>query len=62
MVSQPPKSNGNNAERIFQQLDDYNWTLDEEYQTGLCAILGGNAPPEQAESLMLRARCFYFSR
>lgn len=63
MVSQPPaKSNGNNAERNFQQLDEYNWTLDEDYQTGLHEILGDNAQPEQVESLTLRARCFYFSR
>ncbi|MCJ1433854.1 hypothetical protein MMC27_003219 [Xylographa pallens] len=47
---------------LFHQLDIYLWTSDEEFQSGLRAILGPNPKPEQAEQLTLRARCFYYSR
>jgi len=47
---------------IFQQLEDYAWASDTEFQSGLQAILGTNPAPEQAEQLTLRARCFYLSR
>ncbi len=47
---------------IFQQLEDYAWASDAEFQSGLQAILGTNPAPEQAEQLTLRARCFYLSR
>ncbi len=47
---------------IFQQLEEYPWTSDPEFQSGLQAILGPNPVPDQAEQLTLRARCFYFSR
>ena len=46
----------------FQQLEDYAWHLDSEFQSGLQAILGPNPSAEQAEHLTLRARCFYFAR
>ncbi|MCJ1259604.1 hypothetical protein MMC24_007443 [Lignoscripta atroalba] len=48
--------------QLFQQLDTYPWDTDEEFQTGLRAILGPNPSPEQAEQLTIRARCFYYSR
>ena len=47
---------------VFQQLEQYPWASDLEFQGGLQAILGPNPAPEQAEQLTLRARCFYFSR
>lgn len=47
---------------IFQQLEEYPWTSDAEFQSGLQAILGTNPASEQAEQLTLRARCFYLSR
>lgn len=46
----------------FQQLEDYAWDSDPEFQGGLQAILGSNSSTEQAEHLTLRARCFYFAR
>ena len=46
----------------FQQLEDYDWKSDSEFQNGLQAILGSNPSPEQAEQLTLRARCFYLAR
>ena len=46
----------------FQQLEDYDWESDLEFQSGLQAILGSNPSPEQAEHLTLRARCFYLAR
>ncbi|MCJ1377198.1 hypothetical protein MMC17_000290 [Xylographa soralifera] len=53
--------NSTNAE-LFHQLDIYPWASDEEFQSGLRAILGPHPKPEQAEQLTLRARCFYYSR
>ena len=47
---------------VFQQLEDYPWETDAEFQSGLQAIVGPNPAPEQAEQLTIRARCFYFSR
>ena len=47
---------------VFQQLEDYAWDTDPEFQSGLQAILGSNPSAEQSEHLTLRARCFYFSR
>ncbi len=46
----------------FQQLENYPWDTDTEFQSGLHAILGSNPTPDQAEHLTLRARSFYFSR
>ena len=48
--------------RLFQQLEQYPWDSDEEFQSGLRAILGPNPSSTQAEQLTLRARCFYYSR
>ena len=50
---------------IFQQLEDYAWGSDPDFQNGLQAILGSDPSAEQAEQaeyLILRARCFYFAR
>ena len=47
---------------LFQQIDAYSWDSDEEFQSGLHAILGPGPTPGQAETLTLRARCFYYSR
>lgn len=47
---------------VFQQLENYAWGSDPEFQSGLQAILGSSPSPEQAEHLTLRARCFYFAR
>lgn len=49
---------------LFQQLEDYTWSTDNEFQNGLQAILRSNpsSSREHAEHLTLRARCFYFSR
>lgn len=61
MAAQEP-GHRSQDEASFQQLEDYPWGSDEEFQSGLQAILGSNPSPDQAEHLTLRARCFYFSR
>ncbi|KAK3060710.1 hypothetical protein LTS18_007926 [Coniosporium uncinatum] len=43
---------------LYQQLDQYDWDADEEFQGGLSAILGPDPAPEQAAELALRARKF----
>jgi hypothetical protein len=47
---------------VYEELDQYPWDIDAEFQGGLNAILGNNPPPEQASELTLRARCFYYQR
>ena len=47
---------------VFQQLENYAWDADPEFQSGLQAILNSNPSAEQSEHLILRARCFYFAR
>ncbi|KAL5386597.1 hypothetical protein DPSP01_003965 [Paraphaeosphaeria sporulosa] len=47
---------------VYESLEQYNWDDDAEFQSGLSAILGSNASPEQASELTLRARCFYYAR
>ncbi|POS83614.1 hypothetical protein EPUL_003306, partial [Erysiphe pulchra] len=51
-----------NQSDIYQQLDNYPWDRDREFQGGLSAILGPHPLPSQINELTLRARCFYFSR
>ncbi|KAH8657072.1 hypothetical protein BGZ60DRAFT_384263 [Tricladium varicosporioides] len=60
MATQP--STSTNEIGIFQQLEDYNWDKDKEFQGGLSAILGPNPSPSQIEDLTIRAQCFYLSR
>jgi len=52
----------NASSNIYQQVEQYPWESDPEFQGGLSAILGANATPEQAVELTLRARCFYYAR
>jgi hypothetical protein len=47
---------------VYDSLEQYSWDDDVEFQSGLSAILGSNASPEQASELTLRARCFYYAR
>jgi hypothetical protein len=47
---------------IFNQLDEYPWDSDEEFQGGLRAILGSVPDPAQVEHLTLRAKCYYYAR
>ena len=47
---------------LFPQIEEYPWNSDEEFQSGLRAILGNISNPEQVEQLTLRAQCFYYSR
>lgn len=47
---------------LYRQVDDYPWESDEEFQSGLEAILGSHPSQEQAESLTLQAKCFYYAR
>jgi hypothetical protein len=50
------------ATSFYEQLDNYAWVADAEFQSGLSAILSSATTTEQKEELSLRARCFYFSR
>ncbi|CZT19695.1 uncharacterized protein RCC_05547 [Ramularia collo-cygni] len=47
---------------LFQQLDNYPWAEDQEFQGGLRAILGSVQDPQQVEHLTLRAKCYYYAR
>ena len=47
---------------LFANVDSYPWDSDTEFQGGLLAILGSDPAPEQANELVLRARCFYYER
>ncbi|KAG9233127.1 hypothetical protein BJ875DRAFT_485424 [Amylocarpus encephaloides] len=47
---------------VFEQLENYHWDNDKEFQGGLSAILGPNPSPSQIQDLTLRAQCFYLSR
>ena len=47
---------------LYEQLEAYPWDSDPEFQSGLQAILGQDPSPDQAQHLILCARCFYFSR
>ena len=47
---------------VYEQLEQYSWSEDLEFQTGLSSILASNQSHEQTAELMLRAKCFYFSR
>ncbi|KAH7413362.1 hypothetical protein BKA64DRAFT_660883 [Cadophora sp. MPI-SDFR-AT-0126] len=47
---------------IYEQLENYPWDSDKEFQGGLTAILGPNPSPSQLQDLTLRAQCFYLSR
>ena len=65
MVSQYSSDTMTSGEQdvvAFQQLEDYDWKSDPEFQSGLQVILGSNPSPEQVEHLTLRARCFYLAR
>lgn len=59
-MSAAPTSDG--LDDVYETLERYNWDDDVEFQSGLSAILGSNASPEQASELALRARCFYYAR
>jgi hypothetical protein len=48
--------------QLFQQLDTYPWSEDQEFQGGLRAILGSVQDPQQVEHLTLRAKCYYYAR
>ena len=63
-AQEPPQSPNPETQQtsIFQDLTDYPWDSDPEFQSGLRAILGPDPSPSQAEHLTLRARCFYYSR
>ncbi|KFY58789.1 hypothetical protein V496_05954 [Pseudogymnoascus sp. VKM F-4515 (FW-2607)] len=51
-----------NNEKLFEELDAYNWEKDAEFQAGLSAILGPNPSPSQLRDLTIRARTFYYAR
>ncbi|TID20105.1 hypothetical protein E6O75_ATG07565 [Venturia nashicola] len=60
MAESMPESAGHRS--VYEELDQYPWEEDTEFQGGLTAILGIDPPPEQASELTLRAKCFYYQR
>ncbi|KAL8670522.1 MAG: hypothetical protein Q9168_004939 [Polycauliona sp. 1 TL-2023] len=46
---------------LFQRIELYPFSTDQEFQSGLSTILSSN-PAKGPELLILRARCFYFAR
>lgn len=49
-------------QQLFEQVEQYDWDNDTEFQDGLRAILESSPSSEQAPELTLRARCFFFTR
>ncbi|KAH0565627.1 hypothetical protein GP486_000985 [Trichoglossum hirsutum] len=49
-------------DHLFEQVENYPWDQDADFQSGLEAILGPSPSPEQVQGLTLRARCFYYER
>ncbi|KAI4742507.1 hypothetical protein E4T50_07072 [Aureobasidium sp. EXF-12298] len=47
---------------VFQQLDNYDWDHDNDFQTALASILRSAKTPEQTAHLTIRARCYYYTR
>lgn len=47
---------------LFNQLDNYPWDEDQEFQGGLTSITGSTEDQAQLEHLTLRAKCFYYAR
>lgn len=61
-VTGPPSSSPSHGS-IFQQLESYPFNTEPEFQSGLSTILSSStSTPQDPELLILRARCFYFSR
>ncbi|KAJ8610670.1 hypothetical protein MRB53_038449 [Persea americana] len=50
----------------FHKIESYPWSSDEEFQSGLSAILGPDHSTSQtttqSDDLAVRARCFYYAR
>ena len=59
MAELQPSSDGT---AVFQQLDNYDWDHDNDFQTALASILRSAKTPEQAAHLTIRARCYYYTR
>ena len=49
-------------DKVFDELEAYDWAHDVEFQNGLRSILASTNDSTQREYLTLRARCFYYSR
>ena len=48
--------------QIYRRLHTYDFDKDEEFKSGLSAILASATSPEQLKELTLHAKCFYFAR
>ncbi|KAG9622013.1 hypothetical protein KCU95_g13455, partial [Aureobasidium melanogenum] len=57
-----PQSTSDETTAVFQQLDNYDWDHDNEFQTALASILRSAKTPEQTAHLTTRARCYYYTR
>lgn len=49
-------------EELFARVDAYDWAGDQEFSSGMRAVLNPSMSPEQVINTTLRARCFYFRR
>lgn len=59
-MAEPQLSSDTTA--VFQQLDNYDWDHDKDFQTALASILRSAETPEQTAHLTTRARCYYYTR
>ena len=58
-----PSTSAPDQEHIFQQLENYDFDSDSEFQSGLQSILStSTSSSSEKEQLILRAKCFYLSR
>jgi Tfp pilus assembly protein FimT len=56
------ESSHSNNQALFENLENYPWSSDEEFQAGLRAILDTDTGRQNTEALTVQARCFYYSR
>ena len=47
---------------LFREINEYEWSSDAEFQSGLQAILDPSASADEIRRVALEAQCFYFSR
>lgn len=60
--SADPTSHAGPSISTFEQLEQYRWDEDAEFQSGLSSILASAQTDEQNAETVRRAKCFYFSR
>jgi hypothetical protein len=60
--SQEQESSHSNNQTLFENLENYPWSSEEDFQIGLRAILDTDTGQQNTDALTVQARCFYYSR